>query len=57
MVNRLNTPLPDEVLIRYYQEHPDKTLPPEHEHLRAAVDAGREERNSSSDPATGEQRQ
>jgi hypothetical protein len=54
MVNRLNTPLPDEVLIRYYLEHPDKPLSPEHEHLRAAVDRGRASSSSNDDSTTGE---
>jgi hypothetical protein len=40
-VSRLNAPLPDEVWLRYYRDHPDEPLLPEHEHLRVAVGAAR----------------
>ena len=40
-MSRLNAPLPDEVWLRYYRDHPDEPLLPEHEHLRAAVGAAR----------------
>ena len=39
IVSRLNAPLPDEVWLRYYRDHPDEPLLPEHEHLRVAVGA------------------
>ena len=40
-MSRLNAPLPDEVWLRYYCDHPDEPLLPEHEYLRAAVEAAR----------------
>ena len=41
IVSRLNAPLPDEVWLRYYRDHPEEPLLPEHEHLRVAVGAAR----------------
>ena len=36
--NRFSLPLPDGVWLRYYRDHPDKAISPEHEHLRAEVE-------------------
>lgn len=40
--NRLALPLPDGVWLRYYRDHPDESLTPDHEHLRDAVEAMRQ---------------
>jgi hypothetical protein len=37
-----DAPLPDDVWIRYYRDHPEEPLLPEHEHLHAAVRAARQ---------------
>ena len=41
IVSRLNAPLPDEVWLRYYRDHPEEPVLPEREHLRVAVEAAR----------------
>jgi len=40
-VSRLNAPLPDDLWLRYYRDHPEEPLLPEDEYLRAAVETAR----------------
>jgi hypothetical protein len=49
MINRLNLPLPDDVWLRYYRDHPEEPLSPEHEHLRDAVKDA--QRTAAEEPA------